>query len=252
MDVADDVALVAWLEGGGSIDASGDGGLTVLMGAAASGNVKLVTQLLDRGCDVNQQEGTSGRTALMAACSGGLLGGDPDRSGTPQPQVARLLLQRGARADLRSSSGKNVLEELAEATRSRVLGPLEFTRTMECTKVVAAHLEELEERSHVRIPEVVEGLLTTDDEQAFEAWARRVEHEQAALMRLCEENRRRGMDHVGRLTSIVSEASGRNLLDRTRDAAGALKRNRMRAIEREKRGGVVKWSPTASSTSTHS
>ena len=45
-------------------------------------------------------------------------------------------------------------------------------------------------------------------------------------------NRRRGTDHEGKLTSLVSEAAGRNLLDRTKDAAAALKRGRARAQER--------------------
>ena len=70
MDVANDLALSAWLEGGGSLEAASDGGATVLMGAAASGNLKLVKELLAKGCAVNQQDPTTKRTALMAACSG--------------------------------------------------------------------------------------------------------------------------------------------------------------------------------------
>lgn len=234
MDAANDLALAAWLEGGGDVGASSDAGFTVLMGAAASGNVKLVRELLSRGCAVNQQDPITRRTALMAACSGGAGDGSSDGvvgAATPQPQVARLLLEHGAKVDLRSAAGKTALDELAEATRSRVLGPLEFTRMIECTKVVAGHLQAQEEATR-QAPKLV-GNLTHADELAFEAWVKRVEHEQVALLKLCEENRRRGMDHEGRLTTLVSEASGRHLLDRTKDAAMALKRGRTRAIDRD-------------------
>jgi hypothetical protein len=280
MDVANDLALSAWIEGGGSLEAASDGGATVLMGAAASGNLKLVKELLAKGCAVNQQDPTTKRTALMAACSGngGGTGGGIGSSGAgstsgvgsssgvggggvggggvgggggggggggigdgaslgpggPQPQVARLLLEHGAKSELRSAEGRTALDELADATRSRVLGPLEFIRVIECTKVVAGHQQALEEAG--RLPPKLEGQLTRADELAFDAWVRRVDHEQVALLKLCEENRRRGLDHEGKLTGLVSEASGRNLIDRTKDAAAALKRGRTRALERNLRG----------------
>ena len=280
MDVANDLALSAWLEGGGSLEAASDGGATVLMGAAASGNLKLVKELLAKGCAVNQQDPTTKRTALMAACSGngGGTGGGIGSSGVgstsgvgsssgvggggvggggvgggggggggggigdgaslgpggPQPQVARLLLEHGAKSELRSAEGRTALDELADATRSRVLGPLEFIRVIECTKVVAGHQQALEEAG--RLPPKLEGQLTRADELAFDAWVRRVDHEQVAMLKLCEENRRRGLDHEGKLTGLVSEASGRNLIDRTKDAAAALKRGRTRALERNLRG----------------
>jgi ankyrin repeat protein len=66
-----------------------------LLAAARAGSVEAVTALLAHGANVNATEAWRGQTALMWAV------GD-DR---PQPEVARVLLERGADVNLRSKGG---------------------------------------------------------------------------------------------------------------------------------------------------
>ena len=63
-------AVLAWLEGGGRVDATyergGVSGLTVLILAAANGHERVVELLLRRGAEINKQD-SDGATALMIA-----------------------------------------------------------------------------------------------------------------------------------------------------------------------------------------
>ena len=220
-----DSALTSWLDAGGRVDASGDGGETVLMGAAASGNLKLVELLLERGANVNQQEERTGRTALMAACA------------APCPHVARVLLDAGAKYQLKNSDGLTVLQELSRATRSRVLGPVEFIRTIECTRAITDHVEEMEARLR-RVPEP-ENTVSEADDAGIIQWMRRIKEERGVLSKLVDENKRRGMDLEDRLEAIVSEASGRNLLDRTKDAAQGFRNLQRSAHERDEWAALI-------------
>jgi len=70
----DEAAVLAWLDGGGRVDATyerGDvSGITLLMGAAYDGHERLVDLLLRHGAEVNQKD-SDGRTALMDAATMG-------------------------------------------------------------------------------------------------------------------------------------------------------------------------------------
>ena len=67
-------AVLAWLEGGGRVDATYErgeaSGLTLLMGAAVHGHERVVELLLQRGAEINVQD-RNGDTALMLAAIGG-------------------------------------------------------------------------------------------------------------------------------------------------------------------------------------
>ena len=84
-------AVLEWLEGGGRADATyergGLSGLTLLMGAAASGRERVVELLLRHGAKINQQN-SNGSTALMATAQEG------------HERVVELLIQRGAEVNL--------------------------------------------------------------------------------------------------------------------------------------------------------
>ena len=222
-------ALTTWLDaamevsGKDVLEVSGDSLKTPLMGAAASGNVKMVEQLLERGCNINGQEERTGRTALMAACD------------AAQPKVVRLLLERRAKPDVRNAEGRTALDELRSTARSRVLAPLEFIRSMECTKSLCDHIEAAEDA--VRSVPRPEGCLSEEDEQSLEDWVQRVDMQRNELRGFIEENTRRSFDHEGALTSLVAAAAGRNLLDRTQEVAAGFKRNAERG--RNARGLVA-------------
>ncbi len=83
-----EAALLAWLDGGGRVDATftreGVSGLTLLMGAAGHGQERVVKLLLRRGAEINLQS-NGGGTALMLA------------TGWDHPAVVRRLLRAGCR-----------------------------------------------------------------------------------------------------------------------------------------------------------
>ena len=63
-------AALAWLDGGGRVDATCErgqaSGITLLMAAASRGHERVVELLLQRGAEINLQS-SDGVTALMAA-----------------------------------------------------------------------------------------------------------------------------------------------------------------------------------------
>jgi uncharacterized protein len=68
-------------------------GTPVLMAAARTGNMEIVQSLLAHGADVNAKESSRGQTALMWAVA------------EKHPEVARVLVDRGADVHARSTSG---------------------------------------------------------------------------------------------------------------------------------------------------
>ena len=94
-------AVAAWLEEGGGVDAHCAvpelEGMTLLMGAAASGGQEaMVWMLLQRGASVNLQD-SLGATALMHAAAHG------------HTTIAQALLDAEADASLQSKSGSTAL-----------------------------------------------------------------------------------------------------------------------------------------------
>jgi len=96
----DDKLVLAWLDGGGHVDATFDmkgvSGITLLMVAAGLGHRRLVELLPARGSDANLQN-SDGGTALMGAAKKG------------HEQVVEALLQHGAKVDQQLTSGETAL-----------------------------------------------------------------------------------------------------------------------------------------------
>ena len=97
-------AVLAWLDGGGWVDATYQrgqaSGLTLLIGAAAHGHERVVELLIRRGAELNLQDSVGG-TALIAAASGG------------HERVVDLLLRHGAEINMQSSNGWTALSGAA-------------------------------------------------------------------------------------------------------------------------------------------
>ena len=97
---ADLHGIVAWLDGGGGVDArcAERGGRTLLMAAAGTmrGHGAIVRLLLLRGASVNLQASDNG-TALMAAAAYG------------HPTIVRVLLDANADASMQTKSGNTAI-----------------------------------------------------------------------------------------------------------------------------------------------
>ena len=97
----DDAAVLAWLDGGGRVDAtyaddqSGQSELSLLMVAAQLGSERVVDLLLRRGAEIDMQS-SIGVTALMLAATNG------------HERVVDFLLQRGAEVNMQSSDSLTV------------------------------------------------------------------------------------------------------------------------------------------------
>jgi len=61
-------AVDAWLDGGGSANATTEAGLTMLMGASLNGHGNLISRLIEKKADVNAQTGKGGTALMAAAC----------------------------------------------------------------------------------------------------------------------------------------------------------------------------------------
>ena len=85
------------LDGGADPGAARTSGLTPLMTAARTGDAAIVEALLDRGADVNAVTAETRSTALMWALA------------APHPEVARLLLARGADPTRETAAGFTTL-----------------------------------------------------------------------------------------------------------------------------------------------
>lgn len=99
----DDVALTVLLEGGASVQASDEAGLTPLIIAARAGHSKTVALLVSRGADPRGRD-EKGLTALHAASHSGQLG------------VVTVLLEQGVDVnDQKNRFGLTPLHAAAEA-----------------------------------------------------------------------------------------------------------------------------------------
>ena len=81
------------LKAGADPNSTTEAGETAVMTAARTGNLEAVKALLALGSDLNQQEARRGQTALMLAIE------------QDHPPIARLLIQRGADVNARSTGG---------------------------------------------------------------------------------------------------------------------------------------------------
>ena len=83
------------LSHGASIEVADTSGMTPLMNAVLFDQPAVVQLLLDHGANVNASTSSSSMTPLMFAAT---------------PTTAKLLLQNGADASLRSSAGKTAVD----------------------------------------------------------------------------------------------------------------------------------------------
>ena len=103
----DEAAVVAWLDGGGHVDALWDAqasslrSLTMLMFASAGGHAEIVDLLLERKASVDLQD-SDGRTALMNAARFG------------HTAIVQRLLKAGAHIALRNREGKTAVRMAKE------------------------------------------------------------------------------------------------------------------------------------------
>jgi ankyrin repeat protein len=121
-----------------------DSGLTPLMIAAGRGDTALVEQLIDAGADVYAADSAAGVTALHKACQGGSLdvvralvaagafvdAVAPTTGHTPlmdalwykYPEIARFLLNHGARLNIATHYGFSLREHLAYELNVNTVG----------------------------------------------------------------------------------------------------------------------------------
>ena len=208
------LAVAAWLDSGGSADASANG-ISLLVAASASGRTPVAELLLRRGAHVDgcADDMSGGRTALMVACD--LL----------QPTVVSLLLHWGASQDLRN--GKSALGQVREASKSRVLDTLEFAAMLACTRALTSHAaakkglqqdNAASKSSDADGDEDVDPLNAKTSEEALKAWSNRQRRQSRELERLLDENERRGVKYK----EVLKEnyVKGRMLTDTIADARG--------------------------------
>ena len=101
----DEAAVVAWLDGGGRVDATfkdtrqdvAVSGLTLLMAATDGGHEQLVDTLLRRGADPNQQESEEWTVLMIASAKG------------RQRRLVQTLLWHGAECNHRNRVGATAL-----------------------------------------------------------------------------------------------------------------------------------------------
>ena len=94
----DEAVVLAWLDGGGHVDARhSEMQGTLLMTASVMGHERLVIRLLGKGAAVDLQN-TGGSTALLGAAHQGQL------------STLRRLLRAGARTDLKPKGGFTALQ----------------------------------------------------------------------------------------------------------------------------------------------
>ena len=94
----DDVFIRSMLKQMGTLEYKTKIGLNPLMEAASEGDVEFGLKLLDHGADANATSANSSRdTALAIASANGHL------------EYVKLLLERGARADVKTSEGNSPL-----------------------------------------------------------------------------------------------------------------------------------------------
>jgi len=104
-------ALLAWLGGGGRVNATYDDDATLLMNAASFGRDHVVELLLGAGAEIDLQD-NNGWTALMYAALDG------------QSTVAYNLWRHGADIDLQDSEGLTALMHAARAGHPAVVSQL--------------------------------------------------------------------------------------------------------------------------------
>ena len=104
----DEAAVLAWVDGGGQVNAFDSAGFTLLQVAASNGHERVVDLLLRRGAEINLQD-SNGYTALMNA------------AGRGRELVVELLLQRGAEINQQSSNGGTALILAAGLGHERVI-----------------------------------------------------------------------------------------------------------------------------------
>jgi ankyrin repeat protein len=93
------------LSHGASVELADTSGMTPLMNAVLFDQPEVVQLLLDHGANVNAASSTSSMTSLMFAAT---------------PTMARLLLQNGANASLRSNAGKTAADHAQDVGRSEL------------------------------------------------------------------------------------------------------------------------------------
>ena len=108
----DEPAILAWLEGGGRVNASGQlggqSGATVLIHAAYGGHERVVDLLLRHGAEIDLPDSKGGTALMWATCVG-------------HERVVELLIRRGAQANVQSSDGDSALMYAAIQGHERVV-----------------------------------------------------------------------------------------------------------------------------------
>ena len=116
-----DLALVQQLVARGiPVDATEEDGVSALICAASAGEVEIIDYLIDHGANVNATSCRYGRTPLMA-----LLAALHDSD--TYCQVAKRLLEAGARVDITDHAGKNAIDYAEERGDPRVAELLRAT-----------------------------------------------------------------------------------------------------------------------------
>lgn len=103
-DPSDAAAVQSLLDGGIDPDEGTESGYTPLMAASFRQGTQVMELLLRAGADVNRQD-SSGRTALMAACS-------HPAGHLPDPEGIQLLLKNGADISLKDNNGRTAYDLL--------------------------------------------------------------------------------------------------------------------------------------------
>ena len=178
----DEAAVVAWLDGGGQVDATfkdtrqnvAVSGLTLLMAATDGGHEQLVDTLLRRGADPNQQE-SEGWTVLMIASAKGRM------------RLVQTLLWHGAECNHRNRVGATALMSATvhhhpavvmelllagadtEARNGRGSTALQLAKDLHHTSCIEAIENHLEERGGLA-PLAVVRAAERGEEEAVVAW----------------------------------------------------------------------------------
>lgn len=208
-------AVTAWLDAGNSVDACASG-VSLLLAACACGSTRVVELLLERGVRTDAAFEESGRrTALMVACD------------QLQPAIVSLLLGWGATSDMRDAQGQTALDQLHDASKVRVLDPIQFVALMKCARALTCHTARGSKRDKTAAAassaKDVEDDPTDDTSDAqLTRWRNRQRRESRELAELFAENERRGAEYTQDLKD--NHVKGRMLTDTITDARGLANR----------------------------